>query len=290
MSTRKSTRTRTTSQRKAAPTKTTPSKAGPRKADPAPEPAPSAPPTEEQKDKPNPFCTKCGARLGPEEGDPFKGSSLLYDDPGFANLTGALFLCGWQSQTLQKVIDGRATVIVIGIPVDEAGNTLNNRKMVTATWEHHPEHGWVQLAEKCGYSRADGTGFQNRTADQLTTYVGNNVAAWMLADIDEPDAPTAAKPKRATSKAKKQAQPAAKPPLDPESKGLPVGSTPAPQDEPEPATAPEPQAPAEDPDTTEDPGSTEDVGGDEEPSEAEELEVAEEEVLAEPNSKEPVSA
>ncbi|GAA5087069.1 hypothetical protein [Nocardia iowensis] len=247
MSTRKSTRTRTTGQRKAAPTKAQPTKAEPRKPDPAPEPA---------KNEQKPFCGTCGARTAPEENDPFLGSALLYDDPGYANLMGAMFLCGWQSQTLQKVVAGRPAVIVVGTPVDTEGNALKNRKIVTATWHHFVGDGWVQFASLCGYSRPDGTGFQTRTAEQLTEYVGRNTAQWVLAPIEEEQRP---KPKAAgtrsagKTRAKAQAKPtptegtedkpdmaAPEPTIDPEAKGLPAGSTP-PQDDPIPGTDQEPE-------------------------------------------------
>ncbi|MGW4769877.1 hypothetical protein ACWEO2_17755 [Nocardia sp. NPDC004278] len=243
MSTRKSTRTRSTGPTKAAPTKAQPTKAEPKKADPTPE---------QVQGKQNPFCTMCGTRLAPEENDPFLGSALLYDDPGYSNLVGALFLCGWQSQTLQKVVDGRPTVTVVGTPVDADGQGLRNRKIVTATWHHRTDIGWVQLAELCGYSRPDGTGFQNRTAEQLKEYVARNSAEWVLAPIDDEDeaAPKpAGKGKRSTGKTngKASAEPTSEegtenkpetatpePTIDPESKGLPSGSTPPPQDEPAP--------------------------------------------------------
>ncbi|WP_433677993.1 hypothetical protein [Nocardia sp. CA-119907] len=255
MSTRKSTRTRNTRPAKAAPSKAQPNQAEPRKADPAPEPV---------QGKQNPFCGTCGSRIAPEENDPFLGSALVYDDPGYANLLGAMFLCGWQYQTLQKVIDGRPAVTVVGTPVDADGKALRNRKIVTATWHHRTDIGWVQVAELCGYSRPDGTGFQNRTAEQLTAYVGRNLAEWVLAPIDEEEAAPqpASKGKRSTGKtsAKAQAKPTPKegtenkpetaapePTIDPESKGLPSGSTPPPQDEPAPDTDREQESAEPDP-------------------------------------------
>ncbi|MFI6045297.1 hypothetical protein ACIA8C_26955 [Nocardia sp. NPDC051321] len=254
MSTRKSTRTRTTGQRKAAPSKAQPTKAEPTKADPAPEPA---------KNEQQPFCNLCGSRIAPEENDPFFGSALLYDNPDYANLTGALFLCGWQYSIVQKVIAGRPAVIVVGTPVDADGNALKNRKIVTATWHHFAGDGWVQMGAMCGYSRADGTGFQNRTAEQLKEYVGRNTADWVLTPIEEEQPP---KPKAAgtrsggKTRAKAQAKltptdgtedkpdtAAPEPTIDPESKGLPAGSTP-PQDDPVPDTDQEPDTESEDTD------------------------------------------
>ncbi|WP_062989928.1 hypothetical protein [Nocardia anaemiae] len=261
MSTRKSTRTRSTGPKTAAPSKAQPNQGEPRKADPTPEPV---------QGKQNPFCGTCGSRIAPEENDPFLGSALLYDDSGYANLMGALFLCGWQSQTLQKVVDGRPTVTVVGTPVDADGQALRNRKIVTATWHHRTDIGWVQVAELCGYSRPDGTGFQNRTAEQLTEYVGRNLAEWVLAPIDEEEAAPkpAGKGKRSTGKtsSKAQARPtpeegtenkpetaAPEPTIDPESKGLPSGSTPPPQD---PAPAPDQEAEDEQESVEPDPGGS----------------------------------
>ncbi len=255
MSTRKNTRTRTTGTRKGTPTKAQPAKAAPKKDDPAAEP--------EQKQQ-KPFCGTCGARTAPEENDPFLGSALLYDDSGYANLMGAMFLCGWQSQTLQKVIDGRPTVIVVGTPVDTEGKALTNRKIVTATWHHRTDVGWVQMAELCGYSRPDGTGFQTRTAEQLTEYVGRNTAEWVLAPIgdegEQKPKPKAAPRKSGEAGAKAQATPtpaedtedtpdtaAPEPSIDPESKGLPAGSTP-PHDDPVPDADQEPEPEVEDAD------------------------------------------
>ncbi|MET7772418.1 hypothetical protein [Nocardia sp. NPDC005366] len=255
MSTRTSTRNGSTGPRKATPSKAKPQAkpaAEPKKAEPSPDPEAKA-----QK----PFCGTCGSRIAPEETDPFLGSPLLYDDSGFANLSGALFLCGWQSQTLQKVVDGRPTVTLVGTPVDAAGKALPNRKIVTATWHHRTDIGWVQMAELCGYSRSDGQGFQNRTAEQLVEYVGRNIAEWVLAPIDE-----AAEPKpeskgktsggggkagvKASAAPKPDPEPEApddseapEPTVAPESKGLPAGSTPpAPEPEPETATEPEPDS------------------------------------------------
>ncbi|MGV9611344.1 hypothetical protein [Nocardia xishanensis] len=270
MSTRTTTRNGNTGPRKATPSKAKPQaeptkakpKAAPEKAEPSPEPEAKA-----QK----PFCNSCGSRLAPEENDPFLGSPLLYDDSGFANLNGALFLCGWQSQTLQRVVDGRLTVTLVGTPVDGDGQALKNRKIVTATWHHRTDIGWVQLAELCGYSRPDGTGFQNRTAEQLTEYVGRNIAEWVLAPIDEEAAPKPAskgkqsggkasakastKPTRAEDSEAEPDSPAGpEPTIDPESKGLPSGSTPATED-PAPDAAPEPEPEQEPVDT--DPGDGE---------------------------------
>ncbi|MEV6321387.1 hypothetical protein AB0M45_09345 [Nocardia sp. NPDC051787] len=287
MSTRKSTRTGSTGPKKAEPTKAQPKQAGPKKAAPTrnpPKTARSAPEPEPEQKEQKPYCPTCGTRLAPEEGDPHLGSVLLYDDPDYANLAGALFLSGWQSQILQKVIDGSPAVIVIGTPVDETGQVLRNRKIVTATWVHRTDTGWVQMAELCGYSRFDGTGFQNRTAEQLIAYIGRNTAEWVKAPIDD-EAETASKGKQRTStKAEAQDQPAPEPTVDPESKGLPAGSTPAPQDEPDPATNPEAKPAVENPDPAEEIGDDQDA-----PGTGEELEVAEEEVLAEPTSGERVS-
>ncbi|MFG1796709.1 hypothetical protein [Nocardia sp. NPDC049149] len=263
MTTRKNTRTRTTGTRKATPTKAQPAKAEPKKAAPAPEP--------EQKQQ-KPFCGTCGSRTAPEENDPFLGSALLYDDSGYANLMGAMFLCGWQSQTLQKVVAGRPAVIVVGTPVDTEGTALTNRKIVTATWQYFAADGWVQFAALSGYSRPDGSGFQTRTAEQLTEYVGRNTADWVLAPIED-EGEQKAKPKAAgtrgagKTRAKAQAEPtpaegtedtpdtaAPEPTIDPESKGLPAGSTP-PQDDPAPDADQEP-----DPDVEgTDPGDSEPV-------------------------------
>lgn len=254
MSTRKSTRTRTTGQRKVVPSKAQPTEAEPTKADPAPEPA---------KNDQKPFCGTCGSRIAPEENDPFLGSALLYDNPDYANLTGALFLCGWQYQILQKVIAGRPAVVVVGTPVDADGSGLKNRKIVTATWHHFAGDGWVQMGAMCGHSRPDGTGFQNRTAEQLTEYVGRNTADWVLTPIeDEKQAQAAGTRSAGKTRAKAQAKPTPKPTasaedkpdtaapeptIDPESTGLPAGSTP-PQDDPVPDSDQEPDTDSADTD------------------------------------------
>lgn len=179
---------------------------------------------------------------------------LAYEDEAYGNLVGALFLAGWQCQILQKVIDTRPVVIVVGTPVDAAGQVRSNRRIVTATWAHRTDIGWVQMAEKCGYSRPDGTGFQNRTAQQLVDYVGRNIAEWVLKPLDDEE--PAPKSSRQSAKAKaKPSGPQAKPDskstdtapkdsaaaeatLDPEAKGLPAGPSPATPAEPDRADQP----------------------------------------------------
>ncbi|MET7773749.1 hypothetical protein [Nocardia sp. NPDC005366] len=276
MSTRTTTRNGSTGPRKATPSKAKPA-AEPKKAEPKARPKAEPKPEPEAKAQ-KPFCTSCGSRVAPEENDPFLGSPLLYDDSGFANLSGALFLCGWRSQTIQKVVDGRPAVTLVGTPVDANGDTLTNRKIITATWHHRTDIGWVQMAELCGYSRSDGQGFQNRTAEQLVEYVGRNIAEWALAPIDETAEPepkskgkttrssgggkTAAKATAAPKPDPKPEAPddseAPKPTVDPESRGLPQGSSPAPTEPaPDPATAPEsePEQVAGEPESVEpDPG------------------------------------
>ncbi|WP_054812191.1 hypothetical protein [Nocardia arizonensis] len=274
MSTRTSTRNGKTGPRKTATSKATP-KAEPAKAAPKAKPRTQQSSAEPEAKPQKPFCGSCGSRLAPEDNDPFLGSPLLYDDSGFANLSGALFLCGWQSQTIQKVVDGRPAVTLVGTPVDANGKALPNRKIVTATWHHRTDIGWVQMAEVCGYSRSDGQGFQNRTAEQLVEYVGRNIAEWVLAPIDEAAEP---KPKgkgkttgsgggKAAAKAPVAPEPDPKPQapdeseapkatVDPESKGLPQGSTPAPT-EPEPAPQPEPEPEAVEPEPGDDGSSVE---------------------------------
>ncbi|WP_288049452.1 hypothetical protein [Nocardia sp.] len=283
MSTRTSTRNGSTGPRKATPSKAKPQAkpaAEPKKAEPTPVPEAKA-----QK----PFCTSCGSRVAPEDNDPFLGSPLLYDDSGFANLSGALFLCGWRSQTLQKVVDGRPAVTVVGTPVDANGDTLTNRKIITATWHHRTDIGWVQMAELCGYSRPDGQGFQNRTAEQLVEYVGRNIAEWVLAPIDEEAEPKPKDRGKTSSggsggKTAAKATAAPKPTVDPESKGLPQGSSPAPTEPtPDPANTPEPAAePVAEPVAGE-PESVEPDPGDDVPSVEEDSAAAgvEEEVLEE---------
>ncbi|MBF6333337.1 hypothetical protein [Nocardia transvalensis] len=245
MSTRQSNRTRpATDRKKAAQSKTPPKSAGTKTAQPATEPA--------KADKQKPFCDTCGSRILPEDNDPFLGSVLAYEDAAYGNLVGALFLCGWQYQTLQKVIDGRPSVIVVGTPVDAAGQVLRNRRMVTATWAHRTDIGWVQMADKCGYSRPDGTGFQTRTAEQLVDYVGRNVAEWVLKPLDDEADPAQKRQKspersaKAKAKAKAKAQQpepkpnpdsSTEPTIDPDAKGLPAGSSPAAPAEPEPQRA-----------------------------------------------------
>ncbi|MGW4364540.1 hypothetical protein ACWEKT_02755 [Nocardia takedensis] len=272
MSTRTSTRNGSTGPRKATPSKAKPQAkpaAEPKKAEPKAQ-LKAEPNTEPEAKAQKPFCTSCGTRLAPEENDPFLGSPLLYDDSGFANLSGALFLCGWKSQTLQKVVDGRPVVTLVGTPVDANGETLTNRKIITATWHHRTDIGWVQMAELCGYSRHDGQGFQTRTAEQLVDYVGRNIAEWVLAPIDE-DAvepkpkskgkPTSSGGGKAGAKAPAAPTPdpepeaapdseeAPKPTVDPESRGLPQGSSPAPtESDPAPAPQPEPEPEPVEPD------------------------------------------
>ncbi|KZM68147.1 hypothetical protein [Nocardia terpenica] len=207
--------------------------------------------------KPNPYCQTCGTRLAPEEGDPFKGSALLYDNDDFANLMGALFLSGWCYEVLQRTADdGRPRVVVIGTPVDAGGNRRDNRRTLSATFEHIPGTGWACMAEMTGYFHQTTGALQNRTPDQLVTYIGNNTAEWVLAPIDEPEPEPEQKPKRKRGKTISEPEPEpettvngedqAQPVIDPESKGLPAGSTPpetepAPETEAEPETEPEPQ-------------------------------------------------
>lgn len=142
----------------------------------------------------------------------------LGDD--FTNLTGSLFLAGWNYTVEQSMVEEFVNRIEIyGFHVDKAGEADNKHRDLKAAWEYRGGV-WDYMQDESGLVRKtatkDGRHIDPKSADRLVDHIGRGVNEWNLTALDD----TPPEPKR------KRGQKA----IEPKNRALPAGKSAAPVD------------------------------------------------------------
>lgn len=143
---------------------------------------------------------------------PFVLGSLGLD---FTNITGVLFLSGWNYTVEQTVIEEFVNRIEIyGFHVDQSGEADNKYRDIKVAWEYRGGT-WDYMKDESGLVREkatkDGRHIDPKSADRIVDHVGRGINEWNMTPLDD----TAPEPKR------KRGQKA----IEPKNRALPAGKS-----------------------------------------------------------------
>lgn len=138
----------------------------------------------------------------------------------FTNISGSLFLAGWNYTVEQSVIEEFVNRIEIyGFHVDQKGEADNKYRDIKVAWEYRGGV-WDYMKDESGLVRKtatkDGRHIDTKSADRIVDHIGRGINEWNMTPLDD----TAPEPKR------KRGQKA----IEPKNRALPAGKSAAPAD------------------------------------------------------------